>query len=66
MCQPEVFNYIGEDSTVFEKEPLEMLASESQLYTYQHHGFWKPMDTLRDKNQLEEMISNNNAPWIKW
>lgn len=66
VCQPEVFNYIDEDSTIFEKEPLEKLASDSQLYTYQHHGFWKPMDTLRDKNQLEDMIANNTAPWIKW
>lgn len=66
VCQPEVFNYIDEDSTIFEKEPLEKLASDSQLYTYQHHGFWKPMDTLRDKNQLEDMIANNIAPWIKW
>ena len=66
VCQPEVFDYIKEDKTIFEKDPLEKLAADNQLYTYKHHGFWKPMDTLRDKNQLEEMIENKTAPWIKW
>lgn len=67
VCDPEVFNYITEgDSTVFEKKPLENLAKDKKLYTYKHKGFWKPMDTLRDKTQLEEMIDNNSAPWIKW
>jgi len=67
VCQPEVFDYIkGGDSTIFEKEPLEDLAKDKQLVTYKHYGFWKPMDTLRDKNQLEEMIAKGTAPWIKW
>lgn len=67
VCQPEVFDYIkGGDSTIFEKEPLEDLANDKQLVTYKHYGFWKPMDTLRDKNQLEEMIAKGTAPWIKW
>lgn len=66
VCQPEVFDYIEGDRTVFERAPLEKLASEDQLYTYRHTGFWKPMDTLRDKMQLETMIEQNNAPWIKW
>lgn len=67
VCQPEVFSYInGGDKTIFEKEPLENMAKNGQLYTYKHRGFWKPMDTLRDKTQLEEMIESNTAPWIKW
>lgn len=67
VCQPEVFDYIqGGDSTIFEKDPLENLAKDKQLVTFKHSGFWKPMDTLRDKNQLEEMIENGTAPWIKW
>ena len=67
VCQPEVFNYITEgDKTIFERQPLENLAKDSELYAYKHHGFWKPMDTLRDKNQLEEMLETGTAPWIKW
>lgn len=66
VCQPEVFDYIVGDNTTFERDPLEKLAKENQLYTYKHHGFWKPMDTLRDKNQLEEMIDKKTAPWIRW
>lgn len=66
VCQPEVINYIIGDKTIFEREPLENLAQEGQLFTYKHHGFWKPMDTLRDKTQLEEMIEKKIAPWIKW
>lgn len=66
VCQPEVFDYIDDDSTTFEKHPLENLAKDDQLYTYKHHGFWKPMDTQRDKIQLEELIQTNRAPWIKW
>jgi len=67
VCEPEVFNYIKKgDPTVFEKDPLENLAKDGQLVTYKHEGFWKPMDTLRDKSQLEEMIEAGTAPWIKW
>ena len=67
VCNPEVFNYITEgDSTVFEKKPLESLAKSNNLYTYKHTGFWKPMDTLKDKMELEEMISTKKAPWINW
>lgn len=67
VCQPEVIDYITEgDKTTFENKPLENLAKDGQLLTYKHNGFWKPMDTLRDKMQLEEMIENGNAPWIKW
>lgn len=67
VCQPEVFDYINGDAQVFfEREPLELLAKDSQLLTYKHRGFWKPMDTLRDKMQLEEMLENGTAPWKKW
>ena len=66
VCQPEVFDYIDGDKTIFEREPLENLAMNDQLYCYKHHGFWKPMDTQRDKIQLEALIENNTAPWIKW
>lgn len=66
VCEPELFNYIEDDSTIFEKTPLEKLSKEGQLFTYKHTGFWKPMDTLRDKLLLEKMIENKNAPWIKW
>jgi glucose-1-phosphate cytidylyltransferase len=66
VCQPEVFNYLVDDTTVFEREPLENLARIGQLFTYKHHGFWKPMDTQRDKILMEGLIEKNIAPWIKW
>ena len=67
VCQPEVFDYIpDDDKIIFERGPLENLAKDNQLYTYKHTGFWKPMDTQRDKTQLEELIENNKAPWITW
>ena len=67
VCQPEVFDYIsGGDDTFFEQEPLENLAKDRQLVTKKHYGFWKPMDTLSDKNQLIEMIDSGTAPWKKW
>lgn len=67
VCQPEVFDYIDDgDQVIFEREPLENLAKDGQLYTYRHAGFWKPMDTLRDKFELEELISLGKAKWIKW
>ena len=66
VCQPEVLNYIEDDSTVFEKEPLEKLAKKGELYTYKHYGFWQCMDTLRDKNYLNELWEGNCAPWKNW
>jgi glucose-1-phosphate cytidylyltransferase len=66
VCDAEVLDFIKEDSTIFEREPLENLAGEGKLFTFKHDGFWKSMDTLRDKTQLEEMIVKNHAPWIKW
>ena len=64
--QPEIFNYIDGDSTVFEKKPLVTLADEGQLMAYQHKGFWQCMDTQRDKQHLESMWAENEAPWKVW
>jgi glucose-1-phosphate cytidylyltransferase len=67
VCEPQVFDYITEgDDSIFEQKPLESLANDGQLYAYKHEGFWKPMDTLRDKNQLIEMWEKRNAPWKIW
>ncbi len=66
VLEPEVFNYLDGDETIFEKTPLEKLAKDNQLQAYHHEGFWKPMDTLNDKNKLEEMWSKGNAPWKIW
>lgn len=66
VLEPEVFRYIEDDTTIFEKEPLEKLAKNGQLSAYKHDGFWKCMDTLRDKNQLEEMWEKGEAPWKVW
>jgi len=66
VLEPEVFDYIDDDSTVFEKKPLENLATEGHLYAYKHSGFWQPMDTLRDKQTLEIMWEKGEAPWKVW
>lgn len=66
VLEPEIFKYIEGDDTVFEKEPLETVAKEGQLVAYKHNGFWKCMDTLRDKNELEKMWNTNNALWKVW
>jgi glucose-1-phosphate cytidylyltransferase len=67
VCQPEIFDHIPDgDKVIFEREPLESLSKSGELYTFKHDGFWKPMDTQRDKTQLEELIDQNKAPWIKW
>ncbi|ACT95804.1 glucose-1-phosphate cytidylyltransferase [Dyadobacter fermentans] len=66
VCEPEVLNYITGDSTVFEAEPLEQIAADGHMVAYKHTGFWKPMDTLRDKHELENLWGSNNAPWKNW
>lgn len=66
VCQPEVFDYIEGDKTIFEKEPLETLAKELQFNAYKHKGFWQPMDTLRDRMYLEELWATSDAPWKVW
>lgn len=66
VLSPEVGRYIDDDATVWEREPLEALAKDNQLSVYFHHGFWQPMDTLRDKRNLEELWANGTAPWKMW
>ncbi|HCL84393.1 MAG TPA: glucose-1-phosphate cytidylyltransferase [Chitinophagaceae bacterium] len=66
ICQPEVLNYIDGDHSVFEQEPLQMLAKDGQLFNYRHQGFWKCMDTLRDKIALNEMWASGHAKWKTW
>ncbi len=66
VLEPEVFNYLKDDSTVFEKEPLEKLASDGQLYAYKFNGYWQCMDTKREKDKLDEMWNTGNAPWKTW
>ena len=66
VCQPEVFNYISGDDTIFEKNPMEALAQEGMMQAYLHNGFWKPMDTLRDKVELEQYWDSGKALWKKW
>lgn len=66
VLEPEVFDYLENDETIFEKGPLETLANEGNLKAFHHHGFWKPMDTLNDKNKLEELWSKGKAPWKVW
>ncbi|MBG6131707.1 glucose-1-phosphate cytidylyltransferase [Aquimarina sp. EL_43] len=66
VCDPKVLDYIDNDESIFERKPLEKLAKDGELYAYKHRGFWKPMDTLRDKKQLEEMFSTGKAQWKKW
>ncbi len=67
VCEPSVFQYIQEgDLTVWERAPLESMAASGELFAYKHLGFWKPMDTLRDKMQLESMWNTHTAPWKIW
>lgn len=66
VLEPEVFNYIDGDSTIFEKDPLENLAKDNQLMAYIHNGFWKCMDTQRDYLELQSMWEDGSAKWKKW
>lgn len=66
VLEPEIFDYIEDDSTVFEKEPLEKIATLGELKAYKHNGFWQCMDTQREKQQLEEMVADGTAPWMAW
>ena len=61
-----VFDYLQNDNTIWEREPLERLAEENQLSTFKHTGFWQPLDTLRDKNYLEELWNSGKAFWKNW
>tara|TARA_B100002052_G_scaffold287401_1_gene302312 strand:+ start:300 stop:1079 length:780 start_codon:yes stop_codon:yes gene_type:complete len=66
VLEPDVFKYIKDDSTIFEREPLEQLAQDGQLQAYKHEGFWQPMDTLRELRLLRSMWDSNSAPWKIW
>ncbi len=66
VLEPEVIDLITDDSTVWEQEPLEKIAEKEQLSAFKHHGFWQPMDTLRDRNYLEDLWNKNKAPWKVW
>lgn len=66
VLNPEVFDYIEGDSTVFEKTPLQKLAQEGQLMSFEHNGFWQCMDTKREKIILEKLLSTGKAPWVTW
>ena len=65
ICEPDVLNYIKNDSTTFEKDPLATLTEDGKLFTYRHKGFWKCMDTLRDKRELDELAKSDSPPWIE-
>ena len=62
----DIFNYLDGDECVLEREPMEKLAKDNQISSFKHDGFWQPMDTLRDKNLLEKMWNNEQAPWKIW
>ncbi|WP_445767941.1 glucose-1-phosphate cytidylyltransferase [Rheinheimera sp.] len=66
VLSPKVIDYVDGDSCIWERGPLETLAEEGQLAAYEHHGFWQPMDTLRDKTHLEELWLSGKAPWKVW
>ncbi len=66
VLEPSIFDYLDNDNTIFERSPLETLSSNHKLGAFKHHGFWQPMDTLRDKNHLEMLWNSNKAPWKIW
>ncbi len=66
VLSPQVLDYIDDDNTVWEQYPLNQLSNEGQLMSYEHKGFWQPMDTLRDKHLLEDLWKNKRAPWKNW
>ena len=62
----EALQYVDGDSTIWERQPLERLASDGELRAFRHTGFWRPMDTLRDKRELEDLWASGKAPWKVW
>jgi glucose-1-phosphate cytidylyltransferase len=66
VLEPEIFDYIENDETIWERGPLERLAADKQLMAYRHEGFWQPMDTLREKRLLEDLWTSGRAPWQVW
>ena len=66
VLSPKIGRYLEDDRTIWERRPLERLSADGQLHAYRHSGFWQPMDTLRDRTQLEEMWASGAAPWKLW
>ena len=66
VLEPQIFDYLEDDNTVFETKPLERLVEEGQLMSYRHSGFWQCMDSLREKQLLEDMWESGKAPWKLW
>ena len=66
VLEPKIFDYLPDDSCVFERKPLEALAAQGELMSYIHEGFWQCMDNIREKNLLEKLLANGTAPWKKW
>lgn len=66
VLSPKILDYIDNDLTIWEREPMERLAKEGNLSAFKFDGFWQPMDTLRDKMLLEELWNSNTAPWKSW
>jgi glucose-1-phosphate cytidylyltransferase len=66
VCEPMVFNFLDNDTTIWERKPLEIIAQLGQLSAFKHSGFWRPMDTLRDKIELNELWETNQAEWKIW
>lgn len=66
VLSPKVINLIKDNETSWEVEPLRCLAKDGELASYEHYGFWQPMDKLREKNYLEELWNNGKAPWKNW
>jgi glucose-1-phosphate cytidylyltransferase len=66
VLEPSVFDEIAGDAIIWEREPLQTLANSGELHAFEHRGFWQPMDTLRDKQLLEELWQSGKAPWKIW
>lgn len=66
VLEPQIFDYLDDDNTVFETKPLERLVNDGQLMSYRYTGFWQCMDSMREKQLLEDLLATGNAPWKKW
>lgn len=66
VCEPSIIDYISDDTTIFEREPMQKIAKNGQMKAFKHEGFWQCMDTIRDKTKLQEMWENGDAPWKLW
>lgn len=66
VCEPSIIDYITDDTTIFERDPMQKIAQNGEMKAYKHEGFWQCMDTIRDKTKLQEMWESNDAPWKLW